>query len=252
MKCNAAIFISMFSLVLGQSALSQLTTGVTVLNDQHSSYAHKADVPPTSPKQEADDQSGLPEFKKVSLTLFVGPSMPTGDFASTTSQKSGYAKLGLALGADGTYRITPRVGWMTSINYSTNNLDAGTALSYYGIGINADSWTAVRVLTGPRFGGPISPEINLDGFLQMGLLIGTIPEIRVSAGSGSAVQYSNTANAFAYAAGADFSTNRFLVGLRYLGGEPEFSITASGSSGTANAKYTQPMAIFQIIVGVMF
>ncbi len=249
MKRSAVLFISMLSLVLGQSAPGQQIAGVTAI---HPPFASSTELLASPPKQDSDEAPAPPEMKRVSIALFVGPSLPTGDFASTTSQKSGYAKLGLALGADAVFRFAPQVGWMTTFSYSTNSLDAGTALSYYGIGINADSWTAVRVLTGPRFGGPISPEINLNGFVQMGLLIGTIPEIRVSAGSGSAVQYSSTANAFSYGAGVDFGTNRFLVGLRYLGGEPQFNITASGTGGTASTSYTQPMSVFEVIVGVIF
>ncbi len=205
---------------------------------------------PLGADQASDEPNSSSSSLQGSLALFAGPSIPAGDFASSTGQKSGYAKPGLTFGADGIVRFNPLIGWMTTLNYSINSVEPGTALDYYGVGIEADSWTALRLLTGPRVGGSLTSDVSLHGFVQMGLMIGTIPEIRLGGTTSRVVQNSATANAISYGAGIDVTARHFLVGFRFLAGESQFSMPAAGTAGLALGKYSQPMNVFQLLAGV--
>jgi hypothetical protein len=214
----------------------------------------KAQFEPTQPLQPQNEQApqGSGARGGSGLVLFGGVSIPAGDLAATAGTKAGAAKTGFAVGADGSVALAPAVAWMSSVNLSINSLDLSSTLQGFGVSADAGSWTLVWALTGLKVFGNVSPEVELFGFGQVGLLFGTIPEITLTAGTARATQNSASATAFGFGFGAGITISHVSLGVRYLSGEPEYEITASGTGGTASGKYKQPTSCVQITGGIAF
>jgi hypothetical protein len=185
------------------------------------------------------------------FTLFGGVSIPTGDLAATAGSKAGAAKTGFAVGADGSLALSPKVAWMSSVNLSVNSVDL-SFLQNFGVSADAGSWTLVWAVTGLKVFGNVSPEVELYGFGQAGLLFGTAPQITLTVGPNRATQNSASATAFGFSFGAGINIRHVSLSVRYLSAEPEYSVTASGTGGTASGIIKQPTSCVAITGGIAF
>jgi hypothetical protein len=190
--------------------------------------------------------------KKNSVTISAGVSLPVGDFSSSSTEGAGAAQTGFAFGVDGSVGVAPELAWMTSLNFSFNSMDVGSASSALtDISINAGSWSSVWLLTGLKAGGPVGPNVEFSGFGQVGLVIASIPEIHVYSSTATFTENSATATAFGYSVGTGLTFGHVGLTLRYLHSEPEFNITGVGTDGTStttvSGTYKQSISIMQIL-----
>ena len=192
------------------------------------------------------------EFRKNSGTVFAGVALPVGDFSSSLGDHAGMAQTGIALGIDGNIGVAPELDWMVTGNVAFNSMDVSPVVALTGYSIDAGSWTTIWMMTGLKAHGPVAPNIEISGFGEIGLLIGMIPEVHFFTPYGSSSQNSSTASAFCFSLGGGVSFNRFGLIFRYLGGEPEFTISAAGTGGAITGKYKQPMALIQILGSLSF
>ena len=186
------------------------------------------------------------------VALFGGVSLPVGDFGSTLGPEAGAAKTGYAVGADASLALTPVVAWMSSVSFSVNGLDIASALEGFGISVDAGSWTSVWALSGLRVFGNVSPDVEVFAFGQAGLLFGTSPRITLTVGNEHATQNSASATGFAFGIGAGITIGHVSFGVRYLSGQPEYAITASGPNGTVSGNFKQPTSCVLITGGFVF
>jgi hypothetical protein len=184
--------------------------------------------------------------------VFGGVSFPTGDFGATTGVDAGGAQTGFALGVDGSLALAPVLAWTSSAILSVNSADVGQLLAGTGISADAGSWISVWALTGLKVSGALSPEVEISCFGQVGLLYGVSPEITLTAGTARATQKSASATAFGFGVGAGMTFGPVAVGLRYLSGEPEYSVTATGTAGTYSGKVKQQTSCILITGGFVF
>lgn len=181
------------------------------------------------------------------VTLFGGVSIPLGDFSAPSG---GAAKTGFAVGADGSLALSSALSWMSSVNLSVNSLDIRSVIKTHPssrFSTSAGSWTLVWALTGLRVSGNVSPQAELFGFGQAGLLWGTFPRIS----DGEEPLNFGSATAFGFAFGGGMTISCPSLSVRYLSGEPQYELTLP-ECYIDGKKAPQPTSCLLITGGVTF
>ncbi len=162
------------------------------------------------------------------IGIIVGASIPTADFATAEAgsfdnwnNTAGFAKTGLAIGVEGAYYFSPRIGLAGSIYYSNhggfNSSDAAMLGDSYTDAFGVDestvttsgSYQALNVMIGPQYTFPLG-KLALD-FRVLGGLLKSIstPTMTVQledVTETTFTQESSTASAFGWQVG---------TGIRY-------------------------------------
>lgn len=104
--------------------------------------------------------------------LSVGPSFPLDDFGKAVldDSTSGFAKTGIALSFNYTYRIAHNFGLQLIINYSGNSLDnvsykdqLEAAHPDYGVSVESPrNWTSGGLFLGPYLRFPLTEKLSWD------------------------------------------------------------------------------------------
>jgi len=206
-----------------------------------------AQVPGTSDSHRSD--APRPVF-----TLFVGLSSPVGEFGAT-DENGGGALPGLCFGGDLSLQMGSGIGWVSSVSFMFNSLDdkALALPDSFHASVDAGSWFLITPMTGIRFGGLVSPQVELFGLGQIGLVFGNSPETKVtvytSTYQGTIIAGSASATAFAFGLGGGVILNKHLTAsLRYMHSDPEYTI----SVGPLSAKGKQSTSVLQIVAGYTF
>lgn len=202
--------------------------------------------------------------KKWSFQIGGGLSLPVGDFGSTSSANAGGAKTGFTFNADLGRVLGGGFAWWTSLIYSRNSLNdefvqtlTGTS-SFSG---DLGSWTTIWPMTGVRYFGTTSPTIGIYGIGQIGLLLGSTPEVSVTSGGSRVTSKSKSSSALAFGFGGGLIIkNRFNVGIRYITAQPQYdlqqtvtiSLPGFQSTQTITGKADAPTSLFQLVVGIVF
>lgn len=212
----------------------------------------------------------------MNFSLFGGLSLPQGDFASTDmkNDKAGFAKTGFCAMAEGSKNLNENVLWVSSLSLALNSMDESALKapsSYYdNYSVSAGNYFTSYALTGIGYETVISPNINIYGVGQIGLLLSSMPEIKTSyiyySGSYD-YSYSNSITSkmgasFAYGFGVGIKVKIFNIGLRYYSSEPEYeqthkaSVTTNVSGYSSNyedsetKKVKKPTTVLQLLVGI--
>lgn len=204
-------------------------------------------------------QTGL-VMSRINVQVFGGLSLPTGDFASTSSVEAGGAKTGFVVGGELGVNFVAGLAWWNTVAVSFSSLNDELVKNLAGLtSVSGDigSWTTVWPMTGLRYTTWVAPGVTIYATGQVGILIGSSPEVSVSSGvfRYSAKSFSSSAFAYGFGAGV-LIANRFTAGVRYMTGQPEYDVeyqvSAPGFTSTTTGKTGQPTSIFQLTVGVMF
>lgn len=147
------------------------------------------------------------------IGLGIGPSIPMGDFAKEdlNDSTSGFAKTGVALVFNYSYRLTHNFGVLVMINYGSN---AFNTTSYaYALGQAHDSavsvqsnsnWSGGGILAGAFLRFPFSDHLSWDVRGSFGLYGGYSPQVTIVASNKddptkNKEYFRQRANAFSYA-----------------------------------------------------
>lgn len=219
-------------------------------------YRPQVTTPQTESPQQSDARrkatSLEPEDEQHRFAILGAVSLPVGDLGSTSGLQAGYAETGFALGADGNFPIARNFGWMGTAVFTANGTDLKSQFAGTGLSINSTSWTGFWLLSGIRASGYAAPQFELYLHGQVGFLVGSTPELRLSYASASASQPSATSAGFAYGVGAGMNVNHIHAGVRFISSEPEYQIQAQGTGGTAIGKFKQPTSLVLVTFGIAF
>ena len=202
------------------------------------------------------------------FSLFGGIALPQGDFGSTVrdNDKAGFAKTGFCAMAEGSKNLNENVLWVSSLSLTLNNMDESAMkdprYDWDDYSVSAGNYLTSWAMTGIGYETVISPTINLYCVGQIGLLLSSVPDVKVS---NDYYYYSQTFTtkmgvSFAYGFGAGVKINNFNVGLRYYSGEPEYEQTDKyilhgpylNEGGTTTKKVKMPATVLQLLVGITF
>ena len=190
------------------------------------------------------------------LAILGGVSLPTGDFAATSGEKAGYAKLGYSITIEYFKIDGNSLMYAIGFSYSSNPMDESAVRQSLGVpssvSSNVGSWTSFAPYLTFGFGG-ISGNIHpfIGGIL--GISFASSPDISFSGGGNSISQASSSATAVCYGIAAGLTTvTEIHVSLRYLASTPKYSVTASGGTSSASSEFEQPSNLFQAVVGIGF
>ncbi len=203
----------------------------------------------------------------IRFSLFGGIALPQGDFGSTTNAKNeykaGFANTGFCAMIEGSKNLNESVMWVSSLSLALNSMDESAIQSPYGkdYKVTAGSYLTSWAMTGIGFETAISSTINIYGVGQIGLLLSSFPEVKVSYLSYiDETTTTKMGTSFAYGFGAGVIINKFNIGLRYYSGKPEYEQSTStvhrsdmGTSTRASTKKVQmPTTVLQLMVGINF
>ena len=187
------------------------------------------------------------------LSLYGGAALPQGDFSSTNSDKAGYAKTGFCAMIEVSKFLNESINWTSSISLAINSLDESSLEDQLsGMTVTSGSYITTWAMTGIGFEKTVSPTVKIYGLGQIGLLLSSFPDIKLSYGGESITQTTKLGTAFAYGFGAGVIINRINIGIRYYSGEPEYEQSASYSGVSGTAKVKMPATILQLLVGFNF
>ncbi len=189
------------------------------------------------------------------LSVFAGVAVPVGEFHATDSESGGFANTGYTFGVDLAYNLEHEVFWLTTISISYNKLDE---LSYRkasglpsSIALDFGSYSTIAPVTGFGVLIPVSQQTSLFFAGQMGVLFGTTPEATASSGSQSINISSGSGSAFAFSISGGLRIGeRMTIGMKYLSGQPRYSVSMVGNGISLENEFEQPTSILQIVGGI--
>jgi hypothetical protein len=200
-----------------------------------------------------------PASQLAIIKLGGGISMPLGDFASTTSSYSGYAKTGLAFGLGLNYEVVHYFDIGLDGMFYLNSIDEAAYVDYFQrqgipVSISTTSWLYYTVMGSAGFTVPASSSVRVYGHGRFGAILGQSPEIKLASTNAEVVQHSVSSTALAY--GFDFGvqvSSKIDLALQYISSEPEANVTIMASNGyTSTTKRKQPMSVLSITIGYIF
>jgi len=185
------------------------------------------------------------------VSLIGGVAIPAGDFAD---KAKGAAATGFTIGVQ--YVSKGKLGFIFSGDYSSNKLDLSAASAQGGFTIDTKSWESFCFLAGLKIGFPTESHTQLFLAPLVGVLCGTIPEIRMRFTSGfltisdfnlaiyptdiTVSQTSASKTAFAYGLALEYTLGRHIaLGARYITSKPEFGVQdkVEGSGQNTSGQY---------------
>jgi hypothetical protein len=184
------------------------------------------------------------------FSLYGGASLPQGDFGSTNGDKAGYAKTGFCVMIEGSKNLNESLNWISSVSLALNSLDESEMENKLsGFTVSSGNYITTWVMTGVGFETVASPSVKIYGIGQIGLLLSSFPDIKLSSGGTSITQTTKMGTSFAYGFGAGVIITKINIGIRYYSGEPEYEQTASYGNVTGSAKVKMPATVLQLLIG---
>ncbi|NUN69159.1 MAG: outer membrane beta-barrel protein [Bacteroidetes bacterium] len=186
-------------------------------------------------------------------------SMPTGDFASTTADRAGFALPGFGIGADVMMVSDKNVAIVGSVNYSRNSRDGEAILKEGGFPAGATiedrSFSTTYLLAGARVNIPVTETVRPFVMAQGGILFASYPGLNISDNVISIVASSSSSSAMAFSLSAGARVfSSFDLSVRYFRSEPEFKSEASVTmiNGTFVWEGKMPISALMVVVGYAF
>ena len=193
------------------------------------------------------------------LTVYGLRTIPTGKFASTSDDNSGFAKSGFGAGVDFALVTQKNVAVVATLNYSTNPID-GEGLKAYNnlpsnVNVQIESYTSMFLMGGARVDIPVAESVQPFGMVQVGLLLGSYPGykvedqfIRLSASSAS-----SSSLAFGATVGVKV-LGSIHASFRYLTAKPNYQSEISYTlfNGKIVATGEIPTSMVMVVLGYTF
>lgn len=169
-------------------------------------------------------------INRQSVGLSAGPSFPVSDFGKVAlnDSTSGFAKTGVAITFNYSYRIAHNFGFMLILNYSGNGLDntrlkneLEAANPEYGVSVESTQyWSSGGIFLGPYLRFPVSERLAWDiralggyfGSYSPNVLIRTTKKDDLNVKGEYAIESSRASN-FGYALGTGL---KYSMGSYYI------------------------------------
>jgi hypothetical protein len=211
--------------------------------------------------------------EKGYIAISIGPSIPTGEFASKNmdNESSGFANTGAIFDISFAYKLNKNFGLTAVLRGQANEVDAQALSKEMSKQLTSDitnsvstgSWGIGGLLVGGYATVPFAKQLSFESRLMLGFITSTSPDmtINLSSPNGSAwvKQSSATAPAFAYLAGIGIKYDVakrvcLLTNFDYLGANPQFVDveTTNSLGGLGKNDFTQAFGSVNIGFGVGF
>ncbi|MFN5335325.1 MAG: hypothetical protein ACK5BV_09075, partial [Bacteroidota bacterium] len=149
------------------------------------------------------------------IAISVGPSFPTGDFASKDmdNESAGFAKTGAIFDLSFAYKIGKNFGVTALLRGQSNKVDAQAIADEVSKQLTSDitgtvrtsSWGVGGFLVGGYGSFPVAKQLSFDSRLMAGFISATSPDMTINlsgtGGSGWVKQNTASGTAFAYLLG---------------------------------------------------
>lgn len=210
--------------------------------------------------------------EKGYLALSLGPSIPTGDFASKNmdNRSAGFAKVGAIFDLSFSYKLDKYFGVIAMLRGQANKTDAQAMademikqmpIDNITIATESESWSIGAFFIGSYGTFPIQKDLSFESRLMLGFLSATAPKttfnLSTPDGTGWVKQSSATGTSFAYLFGMGLKYNAgkkicMLANMDYMGGTPKYkNIEVTSSIGyDEKGDYYQSIGSFNFSVGV--
>ncbi|TKC10015.1 hypothetical protein FA048_07345 [Pedobacter polaris] len=210
-------------------------------------------------------------FKKSSAFIELGPSIPTGDFASkvASDEKAGLATTGFYFDLGYQYQFSKNVGAIAMFNWRINGIDK-QALNYSlptgsggSMSVTTTTWRMASILGGLNQSFPLikNEKLSIEFRELAGVQFSSSPEINVSynipgVGSSSGKQESSNATSFSYLLGLGFKYKLSnSLGLRlnadYHSSNPKFTVITYPADAPVEHKSEQKISTINVGVGLV-
>jgi hypothetical protein len=167
----------------------------------------------------------------VAPGVYLGLSLPMGDFGDDKGDEAGGATMGFALGGVLDYALSPGLIWTSSVSIVRNgwNEDLIKDSLAAGVDIDAGVWYNIPILSGLKYEGAVSPSVCLYGEGLLGLNYFMPPSADLSAGGATAEWKSDSGMTFGFEIGGGVVINdKIVAGLKmFLLGNPDIDGTIS-------------------------
>jgi len=214
------------------------------------------------------------DFKKhSSITIAVGPSIPTGEFANKDffDEKSGLADVGGYAHVGYSYQFSRFFGAVAAVSGRIHGVNKNALQTYAlptgsgsSLNLRTTTWRFLNLMGGISQTVPLTTNEKLTVELRemVGIQFSNSPEIQTSGfipgiGSLANVQKSQAVNSLAYSLG--FGVNYIVasnLGLKlfgdYQGASPAFSFTTYPADAPVEQKIKQQTSAVSLGLGVTF
>lgn len=194
---------------------------------------------------------------RLSYGFRVGPSIPVGSFGKTPGDNirgniPGAAKFGISAGGELNFAFSDELSWTSSLMLSSNTLDESAvkdsisrALGSVPDRTDIGSWFCAWPMTGLRFNRTIAPDIMSYLDIQIGIFLGSSPEINIP---NYFHMLSSTSTGFAFGIGGGLLVKEKLrLYVQYLRSDPEYTLKDTGGGWSESRR--QPTGLVQITAG---
>jgi hypothetical protein len=131
--------------------------------------------------QDLAEKKNIPAKNYLSLQL--GPSLPTGDFArkDINSDEAGFAKTGLTVDLNYLYSFNENIGLTASAFFNINSLAIKKIRELTGVStLKTDHWQSIGLVVGPAFSYAFSDKVRGDIKIMGGITSANSPDIRTN------------------------------------------------------------------------
>ncbi len=184
--------------------------------------------------------------------VYIGPSLPQGDYAQTHGDQMGYALKGI--GAMFDVRTTLyKMSWVSSLIFSSNKTDANAMQDQLtDMGVVADDHFTIWALTGLGYRKALSDNVIIYGLGQLGLFHSNFPDVYTTDGINKTTYTYSTANTFGFALGTGLSVFKMNLAVRYCFAQPSYERSGDWLGQNGDKKVTIPSNNLFIMVGYEF
>lgn len=195
----------------------------------------------------------------------IGPSIATGDFASTDNKEgAGFAKGGAIFDLTFAYEVAPNFGLMAMLRGQANTVDAQALADEFAKQnpllsgtVEATSWGLGGLMIGAYGSLPLSNKVFFQPRAMIGFMSATSPEVKYTVSGGWIKQSSQTAGSMGYLVGAGFKFDVakrlcLLTGIEYSGTKVNFKDveTTTSFGEMQNDSFDQTIGAVNISLGI--
>jgi hypothetical protein len=202
-------------------------------------------------KPVAHSVQGMDSSPRWRFALGAGLAQPVGDFGANSGENGGYAVTGYSLFGKASLRLAPSLRWLTSVTLTSHAIDEEAILLPQGATVDAGSWVLIWPMTGIQVESQGGSSIVVSGSLQIGVLIGTSPDVNITINNQVARQPSASGASVAFSVAIGLVIHEWLLlEASYLSGSPEYEITATGGGASASGVAEQATGVIMLGLGV--
>ncbi|MHB2156359.1 hypothetical protein ACX8XN_18450 [Calditrichota bacterium GD2] len=184
--------------------------------------------------------------------IYIGPSLPQGEYAETNGDKSGYAQNGIGAMVELRKNIH-KATWVSSLIFSSNSTDANAMQDQlFETGLVADDHFSVWAMTGLSLRKALSENVFIYGSGLFGLLFSNYPDIYTTDGFTKTTYTYSSTTTLGYGLGAGLSVFKMNLAIRYCMASPTYERSGDWLGLNGDKKLTIPADNLFILFGYEF